>query len=82
MALVGMWSASYVFAFIFMCRQDVEVLFMDPSVLMQKCVDTLMVGYSYAISDFITDALIILIPIPFVRIHIQQDTIRTLKQFY
>jgi hypothetical protein len=38
-----------------------------------------MVGYSYAISDFITDALIILIPIPFVRIHIQQETIRILR---
>jgi hypothetical protein len=68
MTLIGMWSASYIFAFIFMCRQDVEVLFMDPTILVQKCVDTLKLGYSYAISDFITDALIILIPIPFVRI--------------
>ena len=37
----------------------------DPAIY---CVDTLRVGYSYAISDFISDMIIILIPIPFVSV--------------
>lgn len=65
--LVSLWSASYVFAFIFMCRKDVYVLFSaEPADLLKRCVNTLAVGYSYSISDFVTDGLIILIPMPFV----------------
>ena len=64
--LIAMWSVSYIFAFMFMCRKDIQVLFMNPELLQQKCVDTFMVGYSYSISDFMSDGLILLIPLPFV----------------
>ncbi|KAF2187321.1 hypothetical protein K469DRAFT_725367 [Zopfia rhizophila CBS 207.26] len=67
--LIGMWTTSYTFAFVFMCRIDVQVLFTDPESMIQKCVNTLMFAYSYSISDFISDVLIILIPIPFVSRH-------------
>ncbi|KAK7182982.1 hypothetical protein PSPO01_11081 [Paraphaeosphaeria sporulosa] len=64
--LISAWSISWIFAFVFMCRKDVQTLFTNPENLTAKCVDTFAVGYSHSISDFITDALILLIPIPFV----------------
>lgn len=66
-ALIVVWSFIYTFTFIFMCGTRFDVLVGesedDPAIY---CVDTLKVGYSYAISDFISDVIIILIPIPFV----------------
>jgi hypothetical protein len=44
----------------------VQTLFTSPENLAAKCVDTFMVGYSHSISDFISDALILVIPIPLV----------------
>ncbi|KAF2119247.1 hypothetical protein BDV96DRAFT_642284 [Lophiotrema nucula] len=64
--LISAWAISWTFAFIFMCGKEVQTLFTNPENLLKYCVDTLAVGYSHAISDFITDALIILIPIPFI----------------
>ncbi|KAF2120407.1 hypothetical protein BDV96DRAFT_595941 [Lophiotrema nucula] len=65
--LIAMWSVVYTFTFTFMCGTRFDVLVGesedDPAIY---CVDTLKVGYSYAISDFISDAIIILIPIPFI----------------
>jgi uncharacterized membrane protein len=66
--LISAWSLSYVFAFVFMCRKDVQTLFTSTENAVAKCVNTFAVGYSHSISDFITDALIILIPIPFVSV--------------
>ncbi|KAL1601466.1 hypothetical protein SLS60_006381 [Paraconiothyrium brasiliense] len=64
--LISAWALSWIFAFVFMCRLSVQTLFTSPENLEAKCVDTFMVGYSHSISDFVSDALIILIPIPFV----------------
>jgi hypothetical protein len=67
--LIAIWSVVYIFTFIFMCGTRFDVLVGesedDPSIY---CVDMLKVGYSYAISDFISDAIIVLIPIPFVSV--------------
>ncbi|ORY19203.1 hypothetical protein BCR34DRAFT_582383 [Clohesyomyces aquaticus] len=71
MVLVGMWATAYTFAFMLPCMPDIQVYFVDPENWATKCVNTLMLGYSYAISDFITDILVILIPIPFIwRLHL------------
>ncbi|KAF2278032.1 uncharacterized protein EI97DRAFT_432117 [Westerdykella ornata] len=64
--LMGLWATSYTFAFMFMCKGNFEILFTDLLAVMEQCVNTFMVGYSCSISDFISDALIVLIPIPFV----------------
>jgi hypothetical protein len=64
--LIALWSVSFTFTFMFMCKGKFEVLFYDLMAVMVECVDTFKVGYSCSISDFVGDALIILIPIPFV----------------
>ncbi|KAF2258878.1 hypothetical protein CC78DRAFT_477090 [Lojkania enalia] len=65
-ALTTMWAISYTFTFIFMCKGDFNVLFYDLLAVQEKCVDTFKVGYSFSISDFVSDVLILLIPIPFI----------------
>lgn len=67
--LMGLWAASFTFAFMFMCKGKFEILFTDLMAVMVQCVDTFMVGYSCSISDFVCDALIILIPLPFVSLY-------------
>ena len=64
--VMASWGLSWVFAFVFMCKDDVQTLFGSPDILVAKCNNTFMVAYSHSISDFITDILILLIPIPFV----------------
>ncbi|KAF1973174.1 hypothetical protein BU23DRAFT_507193 [Bimuria novae-zelandiae CBS 107.79] len=64
--VITAWALSWIFAFVFMCRRNVQTLFTSPENLAANCVDTLAVGYGHSVSDFITDALIIVIPIPFV----------------
>jgi hypothetical protein len=49
-----------------MCKGKFELLFTDLEATMTQCVDTFKVGYSCSISDFVGDALILLIPLPFV----------------
>lgn len=68
MVLIGTWAGAFLFTFVFMCGTSVQVLFIAPEEMIQRCVNTLMVGYSYSISDFISDGLILLIPVPFVSV--------------
>lgn len=71
---MGMWVTAYTFAYIFMCRIHVQTLFTDLRNMAVKCLDTYAVAYSHLISDFTSDALIILIPIPFVSNDIFRNT--------
>jgi hypothetical protein len=64
--LMGLWAVSFTFTFIFMCKGKFELLFTDLMAVMVQCVDTFKVGFSCSISDFVGDALILLIPLPFV----------------
>ncbi|KAF2726542.1 hypothetical protein EJ04DRAFT_396744, partial [Polyplosphaeria fusca] len=64
--LVGMWAIAYTFAFMLPCMPNIQVYFVNPDNWIYECIDTLTLGYSYAISDFISDALVILIPVPFI----------------
>ena len=65
-ALVTLWAAGFCLTFICMCKGRWNVLFIDIDAALQQCLDTLTYGYALAISDFVGDAIIILIPLPFV----------------
>lgn len=65
--LIALWAGVSMFVFVFMCGTSFQTLFQSiPQDLAVKCVDTLKVGWQYAIADFASDGLIVLIPIPFV----------------
>ena len=63
-----LWTLAYTFAKVFTCgRHSFEArTFWDFEYSDQVCVDSLTLGYSFAITDLITDGLIALIPIPLV----------------
>ncbi|KAF2726648.1 hypothetical protein EJ04DRAFT_452918 [Polyplosphaeria fusca] len=67
MTIIGMWAVAFTFTYMFMCGVDYDIMWnAETQVVLQKCVNTFMVAYSHSISDFITDALVILIPLPFI----------------
>lgn len=68
--IISLWAGGFTLTFLSMCKGDWQVLFIDIEATLEKCVDTLELGYALAISDFITDALIIIIPLPFVSIEV------------
>jgi hypothetical protein len=73
--LVALWTIGYTVTLMFMCKGRFEILFTDLMATMAYCMNILIVGYSYAVSDFILDAIIILLPLPFVsmRAHHSED---------
>lgn len=64
--VVIVWTVGYTFALVFDCGVNWTRPFYDFDFANQVCVNSLMLGYSFAISDLITDVLIALIPIPMV----------------
>jgi hypothetical protein len=68
--IISLWAGAFTLTFLSMCKGSWQVLFTDIEAALEKCVDTLELGFSLAISDFITDALIIVIPIPFVSVEV------------
>ena len=64
--IVIMWTIGYTFAKVFDCGLNWTRPFYDFDFSAAVCVDTIKLGYSFAISDVITDGLIVLIPIPLV----------------
>ncbi|CAI6312954.1 unnamed protein product [Periconia digitata] len=66
MVFVALWAITFDLAFIWMCKGDFNAAFGPPAEVAEKCIDAPLLAYIFSISDFITDALIILIPIPFV----------------
>lgn len=66
--IVVLWTLGYTFAKLFQCGSHSfeRRPFYDFDYSSAVCVDTFMLGYSFAITDFITDCLIAFIPIPLV----------------
>ncbi|KAK7185117.1 hypothetical protein PSPO01_09029 [Paraphaeosphaeria sporulosa] len=66
--LVVLWTLGYTFAKLFQCGSHSfeRRPFYDFDYSTAVCVDTLMLGYSFAITDFLMDCLIALIPIPLI----------------
>ena len=60
------WTISYFFAHLFACKTDFSAWWGSVISLTTRCVKTYDLLYSLAITDFVFDAIIILIPIPLV----------------
>ena len=64
--LTAAWTISYFFAMFFACRTNFGAWWGSVVSLMTRCVKTFDLLYSLAITDFVFDAIIIMIPIPLV----------------
>lgn len=66
MCVVGMWSISFFFANLFACGTRFSAYWGSTIDLITKCVKTLKLLYGLSVSDFVTDLIIIITPMPFV----------------
>ena len=61
--VVALWTSGFFISWVFICRGDPEAYWISFASEAAHCVDTGMLHNAYAISDFATDALILLLPI-------------------
>ena len=61
------WTVSFFFAHLFACGINFSAWWGSPIDLISKCVKTEKLLEALAISDFLTDAIILVIPLPLVR---------------
>lgn len=66
--IVVLWTLGYTFVGVFRCgRHSFERrTFEDFEYSNEVCADGIMLGFSFAITDFLTDALIAMVPIPLI----------------
>jgi hypothetical protein len=66
MVVMALWSVAFCFGTVFECGTNFGIIWGPTLTMIQKCVDTMLMIYAFCISDFITDAIIILIPVPLI----------------
>ncbi|KAI1273563.1 hypothetical protein F5Y07DRAFT_376355 [Xylaria sp. FL0933] len=73
LVVVSFFGVGFSLSWIFACRTHPEYIWSTAGEkILEKCIDTQMLLYAQAVSDFIIDALIILMPIPLVwRLHMK-----------
>ncbi|KAL8731128.1 MAG: hypothetical protein Q9181_004427, partial [Wetmoreana brouardii] len=71
LALVVSWAVAFFFALVFICGTDFSAYWISTTVEKARCVDTNMLHNAFAISDFLTDLVVILLPLPMIwRLHL------------
>ena len=68
--IVGAWTIAFFFTVLFECGTKFEYLWSTLLNLLTHCTNDLMYLKAYAISDVITDGLILATPIPIVSLHL------------
>ena len=66
--IVTAWTISFFFAFLFACKGDFAAWWGSYENLVAKCLHTYTMLYGLAVSDVITDGIIILLPLPMVSV--------------
>ncbi|KAI6083842.1 hypothetical protein F4821DRAFT_182915 [Hypoxylon rubiginosum] len=64
--LIGLWSVGFFLTFLFMCRLDFWALWTTARAIIDHCISDTNPNFSLAISDVITDVIILIIPIPLI----------------
>ncbi|KAJ4293276.1 hypothetical protein N0V90_008558 [Kalmusia sp. IMI 367209] len=65
-AICAAWGIVYFFTFVFVCGTHVSAMWANPMIFKQHCSRIVNENYWLAITDFILDAIIFIIPIPLV----------------
>ena len=63
---VSAWTIGFFLAFLFACKGDFAAWWGSIVDFMTTCVDTMMLLYAFAISDVVTDIVVLLLPLPMV----------------
>lgn len=66
MVFVVLWMLAYWFVHLFTCGTNFSAFWSTFEDLATKCIESLKMEYSFTITDFVTDFIILVIPIPLV----------------
>lgn len=69
LALIISWTVAFFFALVFICGTDFSAYWTSTTVERARCVDTNILHNAFAISDPITDIIVILLPLPMVSLY-------------
>lgn len=75
--IVSAWSLSFFLSFLFACRGDFSAWWSSVVNFVSHCVDTEVLLLALAISDFLTDFIIVVMPLPMVS-SILHQTVKSL----
>ena len=64
--LVSLWMTAFFFTSLFQCRSNFWANYGSAAEIQANCIDTTQMVFVLSITDFITDVIIICIPIPLV----------------
>ncbi|CAI6336764.1 unnamed protein product [Periconia digitata] len=64
--VISLWGASLTLTYVFACGVRWELISAPPWETYGHCIDPMKLGYFFMYSDFVTDVLVVIIPIPFV----------------
>ena len=64
--VIMLWSLSFFFAFAFQCGTDITHWWTSAATIKAYCDNTNAVNLGFVISDVLTDAMILMIPIPII----------------
>ncbi|KAL8655329.1 MAG: hypothetical protein Q9210_000960, partial [Variospora velana] len=71
LATIVIWAVAFFFALLFIYGTDFSAYWISIEVEKERCVDTNILHNAFAISDFLTDLVIILLPLPMIwRLHL------------
>jgi len=65
-SIITLWGGAVFFATLFACKFTWGALWGEIKPTPGLCLDGFQLGWAFALSDFITDVLVLFIPIPFV----------------
>lgn len=68
MVLIGLWTVAFFFATVFYCKTNFFAIWGSALDLMTFCTKGMLRSLALCISDFITDVVIIVFPIPLVSV--------------
>jgi len=67
MVVVTLWMIAYWLVHLFICGTNFSAFWTSFEALRTQCIETLKMEYSFSITDFVSDFVILIIPLPLVR---------------
>ncbi|KAF2033495.1 hypothetical protein EK21DRAFT_98200 [Setomelanomma holmii] len=64
LGVILLWTTGFLFAFMFACKGNFSAWWTSAISLIENCVDTLELFFSFAVADFVSDVLILVMPVP------------------
>ncbi|KAL5114215.1 hypothetical protein ACEQ8H_007917 [Pleosporales sp. CAS-2024a] len=66
LAIIGLWTGGFCFALMFACKGHFTAWWTPAVDLLTKCVHTVELVFAFVVSDFLSDCIILILPIPMI----------------